>query len=98
MSFAAIILSSVRLCSQLLSDELSYVLHCLAFRAVLAVPAVPIEKHEMHHALFVRPLLDAENTGDSRPLSAHEMRIFFADLHVPGNRRSGALSRPLGPP
>src|SRR5215210_8005253 len=98
MSFAAIILSSVRLYSQLLSDELPDVLHYRALRAVLAVPAVPIEKDEMHHSLIVRSLLNAENTGDCRPFSAHEPGIFFPDPHVPGNRRSGAFSGPLGPP
>src|SRR5215213_6401910 len=98
MSFAAIILSSVRLYSQLLSDELPDVLDRGALRAMFAVPSVPIEENEMHHPLVVRSFLHAENPGDCRPFSAHETRIFFADPHVSGNRRSRALSGPLGPP
>jgi len=54
-----------------LSDELSDVFHSVALRAVLAIPAVAIEEHEMKNPGVARSLLDTKNALDSSALSAH---------------------------
>jgi len=42
-----------------ISSELLHVLHCTALGAVLAIPAVPVEKNEVVNEFVVERLFDS---------------------------------------
>src|SRR3982751_1385214 len=82
-SCLAIMLSSILKGQSELLAVPAHVVHCPTRLPMFAVPAVPVEEHQVHRGLAIQPLLDAYEVLDRRPRTTPGERVELLDEYYP---------------
>jgi hypothetical protein len=91
-------LSSILECQSELLPMPAHVVDGPTRLPVLAVPAVPVEEHQVHGRLAIEPLLDPDQMLDRRPRTTPGERVELPDSYYPFGLALFQMFTALRPP